>query len=46
MAAYYVTVAGDRVAGPFETREDAKAWAAEENTHEVGLNYRVEADRD
>lgn len=37
-----MTVEGDRVAGPFETRAEAESRAAEENTHEVGLSYRVE----
>lgn len=41
MSEYYVTLGGERVAGPFETRAAAKAWADEENTHEVGTNYRV-----
>lgn len=41
MAEYYVTLRGDRVAGPFETRAAAKQWADEENTNEVGTNYRV-----
>lgn len=43
MAEFYVTVEGDRVAGPFETRAEAKQWAADENTHEVGLSYQVES---
>ena len=42
MAEYYVTIAGDRVAGPFETRAAAKRRAATETTNEVGLNYSVE----
>ena len=42
MSEYYVTLNGDRVAGPFDTREEAKQWADEEGTNEVGLNYLVE----
>jgi len=42
MAEYYVTLRGDRVAGPFETRAAAKRRADEENTNEVGISYRVE----
>ncbi len=39
---YYVTLNGDRVAGPFDSRTEAKQWADEEGTNEVGLNYLVE----
>ncbi|GAA0669350.1 hypothetical protein GCM10009020_14150 [Natronoarchaeum mannanilyticum] len=39
---YYVTLNGDRVAGPFDSRAEAKRWADEEGTNEVGLNYLVE----
>lgn len=42
MAVYYVTCFGDRVAGPFETRQEAKRLADEENTNEIGDNYAVE----
>ena len=42
MSEYYVTLNGDRVAGPFDTRKEAKRWADEEGTNEVGLNYLVE----
>lgn len=42
MAEFYVTVEGDRIAGPFETREAAQRRADDENTYEVGLSYRVE----
>jgi hypothetical protein len=39
---YYVTMNGDRVRGPFETRSEAKAVADDMNTHEVNMEYRVE----
>lgn len=39
---YYVTLNGERVAGPFDSRAAAKRWADEEGTNEVGLNYLVE----
>jgi hypothetical protein len=46
MPVYYVTCFGDRVAGPFETRGEAKRLADEENTNEIGDNYDVEATED
>lgn len=42
MSVYYVTCFGDRVAGPFESREEAQRIADEENTNEIGENYAVE----
>lgn len=42
MAEYYVTVDGNRVAGPFDSRSDARSKAAEENTNEVGLTFSIE----
>lgn len=42
MPAYYVTCFGDRVAGPFEDRAEAKRVADAENTTEIGDNYAVE----
>ncbi|WP_248517573.1 hypothetical protein [Salinarchaeum laminariae] len=42
MAVYYVTCFGDRVAGPFDSRSEAKRIADEENTTEIGDNYAVE----
>ncbi|MCL9812342.1 hypothetical protein [Natranaeroarchaeum aerophilus] len=42
MSEYYVTLDGDQVAGPFETRAKAKRYADEQNTNEVGLTYTVE----
>lgn len=41
MTEYYVTVDGDRVAGPFETRAAAKWRCDELNTNEVGGRYTV-----
>jgi hypothetical protein len=41
MTTYYVTVDGDRVAGPFETRAAAKRRCDELNTNEVGGRYTV-----
>lgn len=46
MSEYYVTLEGDQVAGPFETRTDAKRYADENNTNEVGLTYSVERIRE
>lgn len=40
---YYVVVNGDRVAGPFETRKEAKREADTRSTNEIMLNYGVEA---
>lgn len=40
---YYVTLDGERVEGPFETREEAKQRADEMTTNEVGLAYTVES---
>ena len=40
---FYVTVEGDRVEGPYETRDQARAVAAERATNEVHLQFRVEA---
>lgn len=42
MSEFYVTLSGDRVAGPFETRAEAKRYADEQNTNEVALTYTVE----
>jgi len=42
MPVYYVTCFEDRVAGPFDSREEAKRLADEENTTEIGDNYGVE----
>lgn len=39
---YYVTIDGDRVEGPFETRAAAKSVADERTTHEVNMTYTVE----
>lgn len=46
MTEYYVTVQGERVDGPFESRRAAKRRADELMTNEVGLTYEVEAVRD
>lgn len=43
MTEYYVVLDGDRIDGPFESREAAKARADELTTNEVGLQYAVEA---
>lgn len=40
---YYVTVNGNRVAGPFETRKEAKREADTRSTNEVSLTYNVES---
>jgi len=40
---YYVVVDGDRVAGPFETRKEAKREADTRATNEIMLHYGVEA---
>ncbi|WP_238478295.1 hypothetical protein [Natranaeroarchaeum sulfidigenes] len=42
MSEYYVTLDGDQVAGPFETRTEAKRYADEQNTNEIALTYTVE----
>ena len=41
MSEYYVTVDGEAVEGPFETRAAAKRRRDELNTNEVGGRYRV-----
>lgn len=46
MSEYYVTLDGDSVAGPFETRGEAKRYADEQNTNEVGQTYTVERERE
>jgi len=43
---YYVTVNGDRVAGPFEGRKEAKREADSRSTNEVNLTYEVESVRE
>jgi hypothetical protein len=43
---YYVVVNGNRVAGPYETREAAKREADTRSTNEVNLVYGVEAARE
>lgn len=43
---YYVTVNGDRVAGPFESRKEAKREADSRSTNEVNLTYGVESVRE
>jgi hypothetical protein len=43
---YYVTMNGDRVEGPYETRAEAKEVADDLNTHEVLMEYRVEGVRE
>jgi hypothetical protein len=43
---YYVTVNGDRVAGPFESRKEAKREADSRSTNEVNLTYSVESARE
>jgi hypothetical protein len=43
MTVYYVVVNGDRVAGPYETRKEAKREADTRSTNEVALQYGVEA---
>jgi len=40
---FFVTVDGDRVAGPFDSRPEARRIAVERATNEVHLQYRVEA---
>lgn len=42
MSEFYVTLDGDPVAGPFESRSEAKRYADEQNTNEVALTYTVE----
>lgn len=39
---YYVTINGDRIEGPYETRAEAKAVADDKTTHDVNMTYRVE----
>lgn len=41
-----MTHGGERVAGPFETRREAKRHADELMTNEVGITYEVEAVRE
>jgi len=41
MTEYYVTVDGEEVEGPFETRAEAKRRRDERNTNEIGGRYRV-----
>ena len=41
MAVYYVTVDGEEVEGPFESRKDAQRRRDDLNTNEVGGRYRV-----
>ena len=43
MTVYYVVVNGDRVAGPFESRKEAKREADTRSTNEIMLSYGVEA---
>jgi hypothetical protein len=43
---YYVTVNGNRVAGPFESRKEAKREADTRSTNEVNLTYGVESVRE
>lgn len=43
---YYVTVNGDRVAGPYESRKEAKREADSRSTNEVNLTYGVESVRE
>jgi hypothetical protein len=43
---YYVTMRGDHVEGPFDSRAKAKAVADDMNTHEVNTSYRVDGVRD
>lgn len=40
---YYVTVNGNRVAGPYENRKEAKREADTRSTNEVNLTYSVES---
>lgn len=41
MPKYYVTVDGDVVAGPFDTRREARERRDDLNTSEVGTEYRI-----
>ena len=43
---YYVTVNGNRVAGPYESRKEAKREADTRSTNEVNLTYGVESVRE
>lgn len=43
---YYVTINGEQVKGPFDTRSEAKAIADDMNTYEVNMEYRVEGVRE
>jgi hypothetical protein len=43
---YYVTVNGNRVAGPYESRKEAKREADTRSTNEVNLTYDVESVRE
>jgi hypothetical protein len=42
---YYVTLNGERVEGPFESRRAAKRCADRRSTNEVGLHYAVRSAR-
>ena len=44
MTEFYVTVDGNVVEGPFETRKEAKRRQDELSTNEVGVRYRVTAE--
>lgn len=43
MTVYYVVLDEDRIDGPFDSRDAAKARADELTTNEVGLQYMVES---
>jgi hypothetical protein len=43
---YYVVLNGERVAGPYENRTEAKQEADTRSTNEVSLVYGVEAVRE
>jgi hypothetical protein len=43
---YYVTINGEQVKGPFDTRSEAKTVADDMNTHEVNMEYRVDGVRE
>lgn len=45
MAVYYVTVDGNEVEGPFESRKKAQQRRDDLNTNEVGGRYRVSKGR-
>ena len=42
MSHYYVMLGEEVVEGPFESRAEARRYADELTTNEVGLQYRVE----